>query len=198
MRFALILMMGLVSPGIAFSQDKVSTDALPFTGGNLSKAEPLNLTLLLDESLSRVDSFPAIDTSRREQQQSNALESLRAGLNETPAERAQKQAKARTWGWVSLGVGAASATLMGVSWYLSDVAYQEYQSTSDTATAVYYRRQVLLWDTFMLVSGGTVVLSLGISIPLFVINPDSRAVSGELKRVGSGMAALASPEGFEK
>jgi hypothetical protein len=99
---------------------------------------------------------------------------------------------------VSLGVGAASATLMGVSWYLSDVAYQEYQSTSDTATAVYYRRQVLLWDTFMLVSGGTVVLSLGISIPLFVINPDSRAGTGELKRVGSGMAALASAEGIEK
>ena len=182
MRFSLILMMVLVSPGIAFSQNMASIVVLPFTGDNPSS----------------VDSLQTIDTSRREQQQSNALESLRAGLNETPAERAQKQAKARTWGWVSLGVGAASATLMGVSWYLSDVAYQEYQSTSDTATAVYYRRQVLLWDTFMLVSGGTVVLSLGISIPLFVINPDSRAGTGELKRVGSGMAALASAEGIEK
>ena len=182
MRFSLILMMVLVSLGIAFSQNMASIVVLPFTGDN-----PYS-----------VDSLQTIDTSRREQQQSNALESLRAGLNETPAERAQKQAKARTWGWVSLGVGAASATLMGVSWYLSDVAYQEYQSTSDTATAVYYRRQVLLWDTFMLVSGGTVVLSLGISIPLFVINPDSRAGTGELKRVGSGMAALASAEGIEK
>ena len=300
MRFALILMIGIVFPGIAFGQNKASVVVLPFTGSSLSKTELSNLTLLFETSLSRVDSLQVIDQSRREkvlayldpayltcedltcavkigealtattvvmgtvvsesgklvvivrvvtvaskrifktdgagvasaaelpqavrimasalfgaplsgtsgaeglttsqekQQRLSALESLRADLNASIAETNLKRVRAQTWGWVSLGFGVTSAALSGVCWYLSDLAYQEYRSTSETAAAAYYRQQVLMWDTLMLVSAGAGVLSVGISIPLFVGSPDSRAEMNELKRVEAEMAALESPEGIEK
>ena len=300
MRFALILVMGFVFPGIAFSQNKASIVVLPFTGGDLSKTELMKLTLVFEESLSRVDSLQVIDQPRREkvlayldpafltcedltcavkigealtattvvmgtivgesgklvvsvrvvtvaskrifktdgagvgsaaelpqavrimasalfgaplsgssgaegltateekQQRLNALESLRADLNASIAETNLKRVRAQTWGWVSLGFGVTSAALSGVCWYLSDLAYQEYRSTSETAAAAYYRQQVLMWDTLMLVSAGAGVLSVGISIPLFVGSPNSRAEMNELKRVEAEMAALESPEGIEK
>jgi len=296
--FALILLVGFVFPGIAFSQNKTPIVVLPFTGGSLSQTELVNLTLLFEESLSRVDSLQVIDQSRREkvlayldpalltcedldcairigkalsastvvmgaivtesgklavtmrvvtvtsgrsiktdsagvasaaelpqavrllasalfgaplagsasaegltktqekQQRLEALESFREDLQESIAQIKVKRRNAQTWGWVSLGVGVASATLSGVSWYLSDLAYKDYLSTSDTDEAAYYRQRVVLWDTIMLASAGTGVLSAGISIPLFVLSPDSRAEMAELKRVESEIAALASPEGI--
>jgi TolB-like protein len=297
--FALILLVGFVFPGIAQAQGRTSIVVLPFTGGNLSKTELVNLTLLFEQSLSRVDSLEVIDQTRRErvlayldpglltcddldcavrigkalsaatvvmgsvivesgklavsvrvvtvasgrsiktdsagvasaaglpqavrlmasalfgapladsggtggltaaqeqQQRLDALEDLRADLEDSIAQIKVKRAKAQTWGWVSLGVGAAAATLSGVSWFLSDLAYQDYLSTSDTDEAAYYHKQVVLWDTIMIASAGTGVLSVGISIPLFVLSPDSRAEMEELKRVESDITSLKTPAGIK-
>jgi hypothetical protein len=295
--FALFFLGAVVFPGITFSQSRTSIVVLPFTGGNLSKTELMNLTLLFEESLTKVDSLEVIDQPRRErvlayldpallmcedlgcavrigralsaatvvmgtivtesgklaasvrvvtvasgrsiksnsagvasasdlpqavrllasalfgapfagsmgaeglnqtqekQQRLEALESLREDLQDSIAQIKVKRRSAQTWSWVSLGFGVASAALSGVSWYLSDQAYKEYVATSETAKAEYYHKQVVLWDTIMLASAGTSVLSVGISIPLFVLSPDSRAEMEELKRVESDIAALAAPEG---
>jgi hypothetical protein len=294
---ALMLLMVVLFPGAAFSQTPKPIVVLPFTGGGLSKAELLNLTLLFEERLSKVGSLQVIDQTQREkvlaymdpelltcqdvgcavrigkalsaptvvigsivaesgklavrvrvvtvasgrsfkadsagvasaaelpqavrllasalfgasltgssrtevlttaqeqQQRLDALEALREDLKESIAQIKLKRRKAQTWGWVSLGAGVASAALSGVSWYLSDLAYKDYLSTSETAKAEYYHQQVVLWDTMMLASAGAAVLSVGISIPLFVVSPDSRAEKKELKRVESEMTALAAPEG---
>jgi len=97
-----------------------------------------------------------------------------------------------------MGIGVASAGLSGVCWYKSDQAYQSYKSTSDTATAAKYRSQVTLWDTLMLVSAGTGVLSIGGSIPFFVLSPNSRDEKKELKRIETEMSALGNTEGTTK
>jgi TolB-like protein len=295
--FALILLVGYVFPGMAFSQSRTSIVVLPFTGGNLSKTELMNLTLLFEDSLTRVDSLQVVDQSRRERvlayldpalltcedldcavrigkalsaatvvmgaivtesgklavsvrvvtvasgrsiktdgagvasaaglpravrllasalfgaplagsevtggltetqenkQRLEALESLREDLQESIAQIKVKRRNAQTWGWVALGFGVASATLSGVSWYLSDLAYQDYLATSETAAAERYHRQVVLWDTIMLASAGTGVLSVGISIPIFALSPNSRTEMEKLRRVESDIAALAAPEG---
>jgi TolB-like protein len=288
-----------VFPGIAFSQSRTPIVVLPFTGGSLSQTALVNLTLLFEESLSRVDSLQVIDQSRREkvlayldpalltcedldcairigkalsastvvmgaivtesgklavsmrvvtvtsgrsiktdsagvasaaelpqavrllasalfgapladsggtggltaaqeqQQRLDALENLRADLEQSIAQIKVKRAKAQTWGCVSLGVGAAAATLSGLSWFLSDLAYQDYLSTSDSDEASHYHKQVVLWDTIMIASAGTGVLSVGISIPLFVLSPDSRAEMEELKRVESDITSLKTPAGIK-
>jgi TolB-like protein len=289
---ALMLLMALFCPGAAFSQTPKAIVVLPFTGGGLSKAELLNLTLLFEERLSRVDSLQVIDQSQREKvlayldpvlltcadigcavrigralsaatvvmgtivnesgklvvsmrvitvsssrsfktegapvssaaelpqalrllasalfgaplagaagsesltedQQKQlrlaALESLREDLKAELARIKQVKRTAQTWGWVSLGFGVGSAALAGVSWYLSDLAYQNYLSTSDTDAAERYRQQVTMWDSVMMASAGASILSIGISIPLFAPSPDSRATTKELRRVESEVAAL--------
>jgi TolB-like protein len=296
----LILLAGLVFPGTAFSQSKTSIVVLPFTGGNLSKTELADLTQVLEESLSRVDSLQVIDQTRREkvlayldpalltsedvgsavkvgealsaaivvmgtvgresgklsvkvrvitvatrkmistesagvasaaelsqavriiasalfgaplsgssggegltetlekQHRFSVLESLQADLKESIAQIDRKRAKAQTLGWMSLGIGVASAVFSGVSWYLSDVAYREYRSTSDTTTAEYYHQKVVLWDTLMFASAGSGVLGVGVSIPLFVLSPNSRAEKAELKKVESDIATLAAPAGVDQ
>jgi TolB-like protein len=132
------------------------------------------------------------NTEQENLQRLRALESLRADLNEAIAEIKEKRVTAHRWGWALVGVSAASAALSGVSWYLSDVAYQHYQSTSDTDLAAYYRGKVTLWDTLFLVSAGTGVLSIGGSIPIFTLGPNSRAEAEELKKVEAEIRALES------
>lgn len=294
---ALILLGGLVFPRAALAQDKKTIVVLPFTGGNLSKAELKDLTLVFEASLSKVATLQVIDQAQREkvlaylnpelltcndpscaitigkalsaatvvlgtivpasgtlsvamrvitvrtgksirtdseavasaaelphalrllasalfgaplasspgeealteaqekQQRLRALESLREDLQDSIAQVKVKRRNAQTWGWVSLGFGAACATLSGVSWYLSDLAYQNYLNTSDTEEAARYRSQVVMWDSIMLGSAGAGVLSVGISIPIFLLSPDARAETNELKRVESEMASLAGTGG---
>jgi len=132
------------------------------------------------------------------QQRLKALESLRANLRTTIAEMDRKRAAAHAWGWAFMGVGIASAGLSGACWYKSDQAYQDYKSTSDTARAEYYREQVTMWDTLMLVSAGTAVLSIGGAIPFFVLGPDSREEKKELKRIETEMGVLENREGILK
>jgi TolB-like protein len=132
------------------------------------------------------------------QQRFSVLESLQADLKESIAQIDRKRARARTSGWVTLGIGVAATAFSGVSWYLADLAYQEYQSTHDTTAAAYYHRKVTLWDTLMFLSAGTGVLSVGVSIPFFALSPNSRAEKEELKRVESEMVSLGVPGGIEK
>ena len=134
-------------------------------------------------------------TEQERLQRLQALESMRANLNESIAEIKQQRVKAHRWGWVLVGVSAVSAGLSGVSWYLSDVAYEEYQSTNDTEVAAYWRRKVTLWDTLFLVSAGTGVLSIGGSIPIFTLGPNSRAEAEELKKVEAEIRAFESARG---
>jgi len=126
-------------------------------------------------------------------QKRQALESMRATLNLQITEIKEKRAKAQRWGGAFAGRGAVSAGLSGVCWYLSDAAYAAYQSTSDTDLAAYYRRKVTLWDTLFLVSAGTGVLSIGVSVPFFALGPTSRAEEKELAQVESELLLLESP-----
>jgi hypothetical protein len=298
--FLLILLMCSLVAGGGFAQQKVSIAVFPFTGGGLSASELRSLTLIFEESLSKVASLQVIDQSKREKvlaylepslltcedidcairagrtisadtivlgtisgagqkrvitatvidvksgkgrkvespgaesmtemtkaarllastlfgtlapgdssadaasadlanaQRSKALESLRANLRTTIAEIDRKRAASHAWGWAFMGVGIVSAGLSGASWYKSDQAYQDYKSTSDTARAQYYREQVTLWDTLMLVSAGTAVLSIGGSIPFFVLAPNSREEKKELKRIETEMGVLENREGTAK
>lgn len=132
------------------------------------------------------------------QQRLSALEAMRDDLNASIARINLQRAKAKTWGWVSLGIGIASAAFSGVSWYQGDLAYERYQSTSDTTEAEYYRQRVVLWDTVMLASAGTGVFCTGISIPIFMLRPDNRAENEELKRVQAEMTSLTSSQGVRE
>ncbi len=298
--FLLILLMCFLAGGNAFSQEKVSITVFPFTGSGLSASELRSLTLIFEESLTKVDSLQVIDQPKREKvlaylepslmtcegmecairagktmsvdivvlgtvsgpgqkrvitatvidvksgksrkvesagsesmtemekaarllastlfgtvassgsspddvsaglqnaQRLKALESLRENLRTTIAEIDRKRAAARAWGWAFMGVGIASAGFSGACWYKSDRAYQDYKSTSDTARAGYYREQVTLWDTLMLVSAGTAVLSIGGSIPFFVLSPNSREENKELKRIETEMGALENTVGAKE
>jgi hypothetical protein len=298
--FLLTIVVCFLGAGGGFAQEKVSITVFPFTGGGLSASELQSLTLIFEESLSKVASLQVIDRSKREkvlaylepslltcedvacairagrtmsadtivlgtiseagqkrvitatvidiksgkgrkvespgsesmteltqaarllastlfgtlapgdssadaaradlenQQRQKALESMRVNLRTTIAEIDRKRAAAHAWGWAFMGVGIASAGLSGVSWYKSDQAYKDYKSTSDTARAQYFREQVTMWDTLMLVSAGTAVLSLGGSIPFFVLSPNSREEKKELKRIETEMSALGNAEGTQK
>jgi len=55
-----------------------------------------------------------------------------------------------------------------------------------------------MWDTLMLVSAGTAVLSIGGAIPFFVLGPDSREEKKELKRIETEMGVLENREGILK
>ncbi len=145
-----------------------------------------------------VSSADAASADLENAQRQKALESLRANLRTTIAEIDRKRAAAHAWGWAFMGVGIASAGLSGASWYKSDQAYKDYKSTSDTARATYFREQVTMWDTLMLVSAGTAVLSLGGSIPFFVLSPNNREEKKELKRIETEMSALGNAEGIKK
>lgn len=66
MLIVLFLLCGFVFPRAACSQSKTSIVVLPFTGGDLSRAELADLTLSFEESLSRIESLQVIDQTRRE------------------------------------------------------------------------------------------------------------------------------------
>jgi hypothetical protein len=123
-------------------------------------------------------------------QQLQALESLAANLRRDIEEINRQRASARRWGWILAGVGVASAGLAATSWYLAEQAYENYRTTGDIALAAAYRAQVTMWDTITLVSAGTGVLSLGVSIPFLARGPSSRAEKKELKRIETEISAL--------
>ncbi len=126
------------------------------------------------------------------------LESLRAELKATIAATDKKRSLARTWGWALVGGGAVSAVLSGVSWLVAARAYQNYRSTADTAAAERYRTQVTAWDTIMLLTAGTGVLSIGGSISFFALSPDSKPETEQLKRIEGDIGALEQAEGISK
>ena len=164
----------------------------------LSQAVRIIASALFGASLSRPTGVEGQTEVQERQQRLSVLESMKTDLEQSIAQIDRKRAKAQTWGWVSLGAGIASVAFSGVSWYLSDLAYQNYQSTHDTAAAAYYHQKVTLWDTLMFMSAGAGVLSVGVSIPFFVLSPNSRTEMQELKRVESEMASLGVPGGKEK
>jgi hypothetical protein len=123
-------------------------------------------------------------------QRLKALESLAANLRAEIAEINRKGARTRRWGWVLLGVGAASAGLAGTCYYLAEQAYASYKTTTDDDLAAEYRAQVTMWDTLTLVSAGTGVVSFGFSIPFLVRGPSSRAEKKELRRIETEMSAM--------
>ena len=173
------------------------------SAGSRSVAEMAPATRLLASTLfgkaaPDVSNVEGAESGQDNAQRLRALESLAANLNASIVEIDKKRAAAHTWGWVFMGIGVASVGLSGVCWYKSDQAYQSYKSTSDTATAAKYRSQVTLWDTLMLVSAGTGVLSIGGSIPFFVLSPNSRNEKKELKRIEMEMSALGNTEGTTK
>ncbi len=139
-----------------------------------------------------------LTADEEKQQRLRALDAMRDDLKASIAQIDRRRAKARTWGWASLGIGIASAAFSGVSWYLGDLAYERYQSTSDTTKAEYYRQRAVLWDTIMLASAGTGILCTGISIPIFVLSPDNRAENEELKRVQAELTSLTSSQGVRE
>lgn len=126
-------------------------------------------------------------------QRLKALESLAANMRANIAEIDRKRAAVRKWGWVFIGVGAASAGLAGTCWYLAEQAYQGYLSTSNAELAAYYHSRVTLWDTLTIVGGGAAVLSVGGSIPFFVLSPSSRTEEKELERIETEMSTLQNP-----
>ena len=164
----------------------------------MTKAARLLASTLFGTLAPGDSSADAASAALENAQRSKALESLRANLRTTIAEIDRKRAVAHAWGWAFMGVGIVSAGLSGACWYKSDQAYQDYKSTSDTARAQYYREQVTMWDTLMLVSAGTAVLSIGGSIPFFIISPNSRDEKKELKRIETEMGVLENREGIAK
>ncbi len=168
------------------------------SAAELSQAVRIIASALFGAPLSGPSGGGGLTETLAKQQRFSVLESMQADLKESIARINQERARTRTWGWVSLGVGAASAVFSGVSWYLADLAYGNYRSTYDTAAAAYYHQKVVLWDTLMFTSAGVGVVGLGVSIPFFVLSPDSHTEMEELKRIESEMASLASPGGIEK
>ena len=166
--------------------------------GDLPRVIPILLSTLLGTPVASASGGSGLTADQVNQQKLEVLEALRAELKATIAEINKKRSVAHTWGWSLMGVGAVSAGLSGVCWYLADQAYQGYQSTGGTSEAEYYRGKVTLWDTLMLVSAGTSVLSFGGAIPSFALSPNSRAESNELKRVETEISALEVPEGISK
>jgi hypothetical protein len=169
------------------------------SAGSLSVAELGSATRLLASTLfeatapgpsGRAQAAAELEGAQR----LKALESLAADLRANIAEIDKKRAAVRKWGWVFVGVGAASAGLAGTSLYLADRAYQNYKSTTDIDLAAFYRSRVTLWDALTLVSAGAGVLSIGGSIPFFVLGPSSRAENKELKRIEAEMSALQNPQ----
>lgn len=175
----------------------IRTDSDPVDSpAELPHALRLLASALFGAPLAGMPGAEDLTAAQEKEARLNALASLRDDLQESIAQIKAKRRDAQTWGWVSLGIGAACATLSGVSWYLSDLAWEKYLATSDTDEAIYYRQQSVMWDTIMFASAGAGVLSIGISIPIFALSPDSRAEADELKRVESEMAVLSAAGGI--
>ena len=128
-------------------------------------------------------------------QKLKALEALRSDLQATITEINRKRTVAHTWGWVLVGVGAASAGLAGTCYYLAEQAYANYKTSTDDDLAAEYRAQVTMWDTLTLVSAGTGVVSIGISIPFFVRRSQQPGEKKELKRIEAEMSAMQDSRG---
>jgi hypothetical protein len=161
----------------------------------LSQAVSIAAFALFGVPLAESTDLEDSTTVQARQQGLAVLSSMRADLRNSIAEIDRRREKALTLGWVSLGVGVASAALSGLSLYLSHLAYDNYRSTSDTVKAEHYRRQVVAWDSIMMASGGAGALCVGISIPFFVLSPNSRDEAAKLKRVEADITSLTSPEG---
>ena len=162
---------------------------------DLPRTVQILLWTMLQAPAASPASVQVVMSEQEKLQRLKALESLRADLKATIAGIEEQRAPARTWAWVFVGVGAVSAGLSGVCAYMAEQFYQDYQSTSVPSQVAFYHQQVLLWDTLTVVSAGTGLLSIGVSIPFFLRGPSNRAEKQELKRIETEISSLQSAQG---
>jgi hypothetical protein len=92
-------------------------------------------------------------------------------------------------GWPSVVIGAASAVLAGLSYYLGTEAHDNYNAASTSPESSRYRLEAGRWSIVLTVSAaGIVALPLG-SI-LLLVRPDPKQVQEQINKISDVLNSL--------